>query len=126
MKILGAAGLYILYRELTKGVSPITVVPSTPTNGLGLDDTESEAERIAKQKEKDEAAKKETEEKVKAEEDEKKKFEDLQFLADQAFIANNPHVYVDCKFGFQPVLKGQGTRDSVYYWVCEKLPKMGL
>jgi hypothetical protein len=123
-KLLGLTGLFILTRELTKGVSPQTVVPSTPTNEFGLDDTESEAARIANQKRLDEERKKlqELEAKAKAEKD--KRLEDLQFQADQLFIRNNPQL-ANCSEDRKPVLKGLGTRASPYYWVCE-LPRFGL
>ena len=125
-KLLGLAGLFILTRELTKGVSPQTVVPSPPTNGngLGLDDTESEAARIANQKRLDEERKKLQELEAKAEAEKDKRLEDLQFQADQLFIRNNPQL-ANCSEDRKPVLKGLGTRASPYYWVCE-LPRFGL
>lgn len=118
-KLLGLTGLFILTRELTKGVSPKTVVPSTPTNNnFGIPDTltpESEADRFARQKRLDEERRK----REKAESDriaaEEKKRLDNEFFKRQAEIKANPP---DCGSGRSPRLRGAGTREFPYSWEC--------
>jgi hypothetical protein len=123
-KLLGLAGLFILTRELTKGVSPITVVPSPPTNGngLGLDDTESEAERIARQKAKDEAKRKLEEAERKLEQERERLLAEARFQAEQRKIRDNPP---DCGPGRRAYLLGNGTRDNPYSWEC-RFTGMGI
>jgi hypothetical protein len=123
-KLLGLAGLFILTRELTKGVSPQTVVPSTPTNGngFGLDDTESEAERIARQKAKDEAERIKKEAKRKLEQERERLLAEARFQAEQRKIRNNPP---DCGPGRRAYLLGNGTRDNPYSWEC-RFTGMGI
>jgi hypothetical protein len=136
-KLLGLAGLFILTRELTKGVSPDTVGPSTPTNGtFGLSDPalqESEAARIAKEKrlaeerkrqdeierqrqlriaEEESVARQRERDRIAAEE--KKRLDNL-FFAQQAEIKANPP---DCGSGRSPRLRGAGTREFPYSWEC--------
>ena len=125
-KILGAAGLFILYRELTKDVSPKTVVDLDDSQ-LGLVDTieltqeQKDKLREVQQIDRESAAR----EKQKQQKQEIKEFRedvlvDLKFQADQMVIRNNPQNYVDCKYGFQASLKGKGTKTDPYFWVCEK------
>jgi hypothetical protein len=115
-KLLGLAGLFILTRELTKGVSPQTVVPSPPTNGkFGIDDTESEADRIAKQKRLDEERKRQEEAKRKIEQERERLLAEARFQAEQRKIRDNPP---DCGFGRTAQLFGAGTRDFPYRWEC--------
>jgi len=123
-KLLGLAGLFILTRELTKGVSPQTVVPSPPTNGngFGLDDTESEAERIARQKAKDEAERIKKEAERKLEQERERLLAEVRFQAEQRKIRDNPP---DCGPGRRAYLLGNGTRDNPYSWEC-RFTGMGI
>ena len=118
-KLLGLAGLFILTRELTKGVSPKTVVPSPPTNdNFGIPDTltpGSEADRIAKQKRLDEERKRQEEAKRKIEQERERLLAEARFQAEQRKIRDNPP---DCGFGRTAQLKGAGTRDFPYRWEC--------
>jgi len=117
-KLLGLTGLFILTRELTKGVSPKTVDPSSPTNGFGLSDPalqESEAARIARQKARDEAAKKQEEAKRKIEQERERLLAEARFQAEQRKIRSNPP---DCGPGRRAFLLGNGTRDNPYSWEC--------
>ena len=118
-KLLGLAGLFILTRELTKGVSPDTVGPSTPTNdNFGIPDAltpESEADRIAKQKRLDEERKRQEEAERQKRFEEEKRLSDLRFRQDQERIRANPP---NCGFGRTAQLKGVGTRNSPYSWEC--------
>jgi hypothetical protein len=116
-KLLGLVGLFILTRELTKGVSPQTVVPSPPTNGngFGLDDTESEAERFARQKAKDEAERIKKEAERKLEQERERLLAEARFQAEQRKIRNNPP---DCGPARRAYLLGNGTRDNPYRWEC--------
>jgi len=115
-KLLGLAGLFILTRELTKGVSPDTVDPSPPTNGkFGLDDTESEAERFDKQKRLDEERKRQEEAKRKLEQERERLLAEARFQAEQRKIKNNPP---DCGPARRAHLLGNGTRDNPYRWEC--------
>ena len=109
-KLLGLAGLFILTRELTKGVSPESVGPSAPTNGLTPEEKEKQAERERERK------------KAEAESVEKQRLADFLFNQEQQRITNNPP---DCGEGKKPVRKGLGTRASPYFWVCE-LKRFGL
>jgi hypothetical protein len=122
-KLLGLAGLFILTRELTKGVSPDTVGPSPPTNGkFGLDDTESEAARFAREKAKQEAAKREAEAKRKIEQERERLLAEARFQAEQRKIRDNPP---DCGPGRRAYLLGNGTRDNPYSWEC-RFTGMGI
>ncbi len=115
-KLLGLAGLFILTRELTKGVSPQTVVPSPPTNGnFGIDDTEAEAERIARQKAKDEAERIKKEAERKLEQERERLLAEARFQAEQRKIRDNPP---DCGLGRTAQLRGAGTRNFPYRWEC--------
>jgi hypothetical protein len=118
-KLLGLAGLFILTRELTKGVSPQTVVPSTPTNdNFGIPDTltpESEADRIAKQKRLDEERKRQEEAKRKLEQERERLLAEARFQAEQRKIRDNPP---DCGLGRTAQLRGAGTRNFPYRWEC--------
>ncbi len=125
-KLLGLAGLFILTRELTKGVSPQTVVPSTPTNNnFGIPDTltpESEADRIAKQKRLDEERKRQEEAKRKLEQERERLLAEARFQAEQRKIRDNPP---DCGPGRRAYLLGNGTRDNPYSWEC-RFTGMGI
>jgi hypothetical protein len=123
-KLLGLVGLFILTRELTKGVSPQTVVPSPPTNGngFGLDDTESEAARFAREKARQEAAKREAEAKRKIEQERERLLAEARFQAEQRKIRDNPP---DCGPGRRAYLLGNGTRDNPYSWEC-RFTGMGI
>tara|TARA_Y100001938_G_scaffold16100_1_gene19877 strand:+ start:291 stop:665 length:375 start_codon:yes stop_codon:yes gene_type:complete len=115
-RLLGLAGLFILTRELTKGVSPESVGPSPPTNGkFGIDDTESEATRFAREKAKQEAARKEAEAKRKLEQERERLLAEARFQAEQRKIRNNPP---DCGPARRAFLLGNGTRDNPYRWEC--------
>ena len=111
-KLLGLAGLFILTRELTKGVSPKTVGPSPPTNGLTPEEKERQAERERERKKAD------------AESVERERLLDFNFRQEMERITNNPP---DCGEGKKPVRKGAGTRIpyNPYYWFCE-LKRFGL
>ena len=121
-KLLGLAGLFILTRELTKGVSPKTVDLSTPTNNnFGIPDTltpESEANRIARQKARDEAAKKQEEAKRKLEQERERLLAEARFQAEQRKIRDNPP---DCGPARRAILLGNGTRDNPYSWNVDLL-----
>ena len=126
MKILGLAGLYLFYREFSKGVvSPITVVPPSSPNGLTPDQIREQEERERQRKisEADSIAR---DREIKQEQFREQVLEDLKFQADQDVIRNNPQNYVDCKYGFRPLLKGKGTKTDPYFWVCEKVPEFGF
>ena len=119
MKILGLAGLYLFYREFTKGgVSPITVVPPSSPNNFGIPETltpESEADRIAKQKRIEEERKRQEEAERQKRFEEEKRLSDLRFRQDQERIRANPP---NCGFGKTAQLRGAGTRDFPYRWEC--------
>ena len=118
-KILGLAGLFILTRELTKGVLPDTVGPSTPTNdNFGIPETltpESEADRIAKQKRIEEERKRQEEAKRKIEQERERLLAEARFQAEQRKIRDNPP---DCGPGRSPRLRGAGTRNFPFSWEC--------
>jgi hypothetical protein len=118
-KLLGAAGLYLFYREFTKGgVSPITVVPPSSPNNFGIPETltpESEADRIAKQKRIEEERKRQEEIKRKIEQERERLLAEARFQAEQRKIRDNPP---DCGFGRTAQLKGAGTRDFPFRWEC--------
>ena len=131
-KILGAAALFLLYREFSKDVSPKTVVTSDDSQ-LGLVDTieltqeQKDKLREVQQLDRESVAR----EKQKQQEQEIKEFRedvlvDLKFQADQMVIRNNPQNYVNCKYGFQASLKGRGTKTNPYFWVCEKQKGIGF
>ena len=119
MKILGLAGLYLFYREFTKGgVSPITVVPPSSPNGLTPEQI-AEQERRERARKEAEAASVAAERAREAERqkklDEAKKLADLRFRQDQERIRANPP---NCGFGRTAQLRGAGTRNSPYGWEC--------
>jgi len=115
MKILGLAGLYLFYREFTKGgVSPITVVPPSSPNGLTPQEKARQEERERARKEAEDAsleAERERQKKL----DEAKRLADLRFRQAQERIRANPP---NCGFGRTAQLRGAGTRDSPYGWEC--------
>tara|TARA_Y100001973_G_scaffold19066_1_gene28088 strand:+ start:342 stop:710 length:369 start_codon:yes stop_codon:yes gene_type:complete len=113
-KLLSLAGLFILTRELTKGVSPESVGPSPPTNGLTSEEKARQAERERQRKiAEDESLKRERERLKRLEEE--KKLADLRFRQDQERIKANPP---DCGIGRRAVLQGNGTREAPYGWKC--------
>lgn len=119
MKILGLAGLYLFYREFAKGgVSPITVVPPSSPKGLTPEQI-AEQQRRERARKEAEAASVAEQKKKEYENFRKEVLEDLKFQADQEVIRNNPQNYVNCSELKRPVLKGSGTRDKPYFWVCE-------
>jgi hypothetical protein len=126
MKILGLAGLYLFYREFTKGVSPITVVPSEPPqNGLTPQEKarqeererarkEAEAASVAAQRERDRIAAEKKAEFDRIAAEEKRRLDNL-FAQRQAEIKANPP---NCGIGRSPRLRGAGTKDFPYRWDC--------
>jgi hypothetical protein len=113
-KLLGLAGLFILTRELTKGVSPQTVVPLTPTNGLTSEEKARQEERERQRKIAEEESVKREQERLKRLEEEKR-LADLRFRQAQERIRANPP---DCGIGKRAVLEGNGTREAPYGWKC--------
>jgi len=114
-KILGVAGLFILYRELTKVVSPKTVVTSGDSQlGLTQEETERQQERERQRKiaEEESVARQRERDRIAAEE--KKRLDNL-FFARQAEIKANPP---NCGFGRSPRLQGAGTKEFPYSWEC--------
>jgi len=117
-KLLGLAGLFILTRELTKGVSPESVGPSAPTKGLTPEEKARQAERERQRKIAEDASL----EKQRADEaarlrrlEEEKRLADLRFRQAQERIRANPP---NCGIGKRAVLEGNGTREAPYGWKC--------
>ena len=119
MRILGLSALYLVYKGLTRGVSPVIIQPDEPPTKLGLF-TETE-EFKQQQKEAEDARRKAEEESVrKQKESDRKAAEDKQqalneFYHRQTEIRLNPP---DCGKGRTPRLHGSGVPDNPYYWVC--------
>ena len=118
MKILGLAGLYLFYREFSKGVSPESVGPSTPTFGLTPQQIAEQQRRERARKEAEDASL----EKQRADEaarlrrlEEEKRLADLRFRQAQERIRANPP---NCGIGKRAVLVGNGTREAPYGWKC--------
>tara|TARA_R100000808_G_scaffold17299_1_gene38345 strand:- start:243 stop:605 length:363 start_codon:yes stop_codon:yes gene_type:complete len=115
MKILGLAGLYLFYREFSKGVSPITVVPpEPPKNGLTPEEKARQEERERARKEAEDASIARQRESDRIAAEEKKRLDNL-FFARQAEIKANPPF---CGYGRRAQLRGAGTRASPYSWEC--------
>jgi len=115
MKILGLAGLYLFYREFTKGVvSPITVVPPSSPNGLTPDQIKEQEKRERAKKEAEDASIAAQRKRDRIAAEEKKRLDNL-FFARQAQIKANPPF---CGLGRSPRLQGAGTRNSPYSWEC--------
>ena len=113
-KLLGLAGLFVLARELTKGVSPESVGPSTPNNGLTPEEKARQEERERARKEAEDASIARQRERDRIAAEEKKRLDNL-FFARQAQIKANPPF---CGLGRSPRLRGAGTRNSPYSWEC--------
>jgi len=121
MRILALPSLYLVYKGLTSAiVSPITPAAPKNGNGLGLNGglteqqkqqqreredarRKAEADSVAQQKERDRIA---AEEKARL---------DNEWLKRQAEIKKNPP---DCRSGYRAELRGVGTKNFPYYWVC--------
>lgn len=115
MRILGLAGLYLFYREFTKGgVSPITVVPPSSPNGLTPQEKARQEERERARKEAEDASVAAQRERDRIAAEEKKRLENL-FFQRQAEIKANPP---NCGIGRSPRLRGAGTKDFPYRWDC--------
>jgi len=119
MRILALPALYLVYKGLTRGVSPVIIQPDEPPTKLGLF-TETE-EFKQQQKEAEDARRKAEEESVrKQKESDRKAAEDKQkalneYFKRQAEIKANPP---NCGRGKSPRLRGAGTLDKPWYWEC--------
>jgi hypothetical protein len=125
MRVLALASLYLFYREFTKGVSPITVVPPSSPNGLSPQEKarqeererarkEAEAASVAAQRERDRIAAEKKAEFDRIAAEEKRRLDNL-FAQRQAEIKANPP---NCGIGRSPRLRGAGTKNSPYRWDC--------
>tara|TARA_Y100000310_G_C20484984_1_gene716464 strand:- start:40 stop:453 length:414 start_codon:yes stop_codon:yes gene_type:complete len=137
MRILGLPALYLVYKGLTRGVSPVIIQPDEPPTKLGLFAETEEFKQ--QQKEAEDARRKAEEESIRKqkalqeekeyEEFRKQTLEELKWQAEQEAIRQTPQTngrQLECKYGWQPVLKGNGTRNNPYYWVCEKIGRLGF
>ena len=115
MRVLALASLYLFYREFTKGVSPITVVPSEPPqNGLTPQEKARQEERERARKEAEDASVAAQRERDRIAAEEKRRLDNL-FAQRQAEIKANPP---NCGIGRSPRLRGAGTKDFPYRWDC--------
>jgi hypothetical protein len=133
MKLLvSLPALYLVYKGLTHGVSPVIIQPEEPPTGL-TDEQKAEQQERERQRKlaEDESIRKQKE--IEQQKFREQTLEELKWQAEQEAIRQTPQIRVGgvlrqltCKYGWLPVLKGNGTRNNPYYWVCEKVGRLGF